>query len=113
MAKASENDEGTWSCQEAEFHTQQHTLIQICLSPPWALLVIPLLSAKDTSTHLPELFQLVDLLGSDLTRPQLLLLGRDFDQPGKEAAVLNQRLPLRTVPVDVLQAALTGTRLPV
>ena len=59
-----------------------------------------------------ELLQLVDLLGSDLPRPQLLLLRRDLDQPGQEAPVLDQGLPLGAVPVDVLEAALTGTGLP-
>lgn len=65
-----------------------------------------------TGPHLPELLQLVDLLGGDLPRPQLLLLRRDLDQPGQEAPVLDQGLPLGAVPVDVLEAALTGTGLP-
>lgn len=65
------------------------------------------------NTYLPELLQLVDLLGSDLARSQLLMLRGDLHQPGQEAAVLDQWLPLRAVPVDVLQAALARTRLPV
>ena len=68
--------------------------------------------ALPAGPHLPELLQLVDLLGSDLPRPQLLLLRRDLDQPGQEAPVLDQGLPLGAVPVDVLEAALTGTGLP-
>ena len=35
-----------------------------------------------------------------------------FDQPGKEAAVANEGLPLQGVPVHVLQLALLGTRVP-
>ena len=38
--------------------------------------------------------QLVDLLGCDLTSPQLLLLRGDFDEPRQEAAVLDEGLPL-------------------
>lgn len=68
--------------------------------------------AFSAGPHLPELLQLVDLLGSDLPSPQLLLLRRDLDQPRQEAAVLDQGLPLRAVPVDVLKAALAGTGLP-
>ena len=64
------------------------------------------------STHLPELLQLVDLLGSDLACTELLLLRGDLHQPGQEAAVLDEGLPLGAVPVDVLQAALAGTWLP-
>ena len=33
-----------------------------------------------------------------------------FDQPGKEAAVADEGLPLHGVPVHVLQVALLGTR---
>ena len=62
--------------------------------------------------YLPEFLQLVDLLGGDLTSPELLLLWRNFHQPGQEAAVLDERLPLWAVPVNVLQAALAGTWLP-
>lgn len=62
--------------------------------------------------YLPELLQFVDLLGCDLPGPELLLLRGDLYQPGEEAAVLDQGLPLGTVPVDVLQAALAGTWLP-
>jgi len=62
--------------------------------------------------YLPEFLQLVDLLGGDLSRAELLLLRGDLHQPGQEAAVLDQRLPLGAVPVDVLQAALAGARLP-
>lgn len=69
-------------------------------------------SALSAGPHLPELLQLVDLLGSDLPGPQLLLLRRDLDQPREEAAVLDQGLPLGAVPVDVLEAALTGAGLP-
>lgn len=64
-------------------------------------------------SNLPELLKLVDLLGSDLACPELLLFGGDLHKPGQEAAVLDKWLPLRAVPVDVLQAALTRTRLPV
>lgn len=63
--------------------------------------------------YLPEFLQLVDLLGSDLASPQLFLLGGDFHQPGQKAAVLDERLPLRAVPIDVLQTALAGTWLSV
>ncbi|TNN42705.1 hypothetical protein EYF80_047098 [Liparis tanakae] len=70
------------------------------------------MSPPPVPAYLPQLLQLVDLLGGDLTRPQLLLLGRDLHQPGQKAAVLDQRLPLRAVPVDVLQATLAGAGLP-
>lgn len=68
--------------------------------------------AFSAGPYLPELLQLVDLLSSDLPGPQLLLLRRDLDQPREEAAVLDQGLPLGAVPVDVLEAALTGAGLP-
>lgn len=57
---------------------------------------------KNLRLYLPELFQFVDLLGCDLPGPELLLLRGNLHQPGKEAAVLDQGLPLGTVPVDVL-----------
>lgn len=63
--------------------------------------------------NLPELLKLVYLLGGYLAGPELLLLRGDLNQPGQEAAVLDQRLPLGAVPVDVFQTALTGTWLPV
>lgn len=62
-------------------------------------------------THLPQLLQLVDLLRRDLACAQLLLLRWDLDEPRQEAAVLDERLPLRAVPVDVLEAALAGAGL--
>lgn len=65
-----------------------------------------------SAAYLPELLQLVYLLGGDLTGPELLLLRWDLHQPGQKAAVLDQWLPLRAVPVDVLQATLAGTGLP-
>lgn len=73
----------------------------------------PWKSKRHTSgSYLPEFLQLVDLLGRDLTGSKLLLFWRDLHQPGQKASVLDQRLPLRAVPVDVLQAALAGTGLP-
>lgn len=62
--------------------------------------------------YLPELFQFVDLLSGDLACPELLLFRRDLHQPGQKAPILDQRLPLGAVPVNVLQTALTGTWLP-
>lgn len=62
--------------------------------------------------YLPELLQFVDLLGGDLACPELLLLRWNLHQPGQKAPVLDQRLPLGAVPVNVLQTALTGTWLP-
>ncbi len=67
---------------------------------------------SSNSEYLPELLEFIDLLCCDLPGPQLLLLRRDLHQPGQEAAVLNEGLPLRAVPINVLQTALTGTRLP-
>lgn len=64
-----------------------------------------------SAIYLPQLLQLVDLLGSNLTGSKLLLLRWDLHQPGEEAAVLDQWLPLRAVPVDILEATLAGTRL--
>ena len=49
---------------------------------------------------LPQLLHLVDLLGRDLARPELLLLQRNLHQPRQEATVLDQRLPLVRVPAD-------------
>lgn len=62
--------------------------------------------------YLPELLQFVDLLCSDLACPELLLFRRDLHQPGQKTPVLDQRLPLGAVPINVLQTALTGTWLP-
>lgn len=67
---------------------------------------------KPLRLYLPELLEFVDLLGCDLPGPELLLLWGNLHQPREEAAVLDQGLPLGTVPVDVLQAALAGTGLP-
>lgn len=52
--------------------------------------------------YLPELLQFVDLLSGDLAGPELLLFRRDLHQPGQKASVLDQRLPLGAVPVNVL-----------
>lgn len=73
------------------------------------LILVDLLENQPVGFYLPQFLQLVDLLGGYLPSPELLLLRGDFHQPGQEAAVLDERLPLGTVPVDVLQAALAGT----
>lgn len=59
-------------------------------------------SCPSSSTYLPQLFQFVDLLSCDLSCSQLLLLRRNLYQPGKETAVLDKRLPLWTVPINIL-----------
>lgn len=38
----------------------------------------------------------------DLPRPELLLVGRDLDEPGEEGAVFDEGRPLGGIPDDVL-----------
>lgn len=47
---------------------------------------------------LPQLFELVDLSGRDLTSSRLLLVGGNLDKPVEEAPVLDQWLPLGRIP---------------
>ena len=49
-------------------------------------------------THLPELFEFVDLLRWDLASSELLVLWGYFDEPGEELTILDERLPLARVP---------------
>lgn len=90
--------------------TQRHIFNLFSVSPKMLNFSASLERCK--SLYLPELLEFVNLLGRDLTGPQLLLLGRDLHQPGQKAAVLDERLPLRAVPINVLQTALTRARLP-
>jgi hypothetical protein len=48
---------------------------------------------------------------TDLARAVLLLLERRLDEPWQEAAVVDQRQPLRQVPVHVRQVARVQARL--
>mmetsp|Transcript_22974 Transcript_22974/g.59977 ORF Transcript_22974/g.59977 Transcript_22974/m.59977 type:complete len:287 (-) Transcript_22974:691-1551(-) len=51
---------------------------------------------------LPELFQLVDLDGSNLACPILLQFRRELDEPRDESTVVNQRLPRPKIPALIL-----------
>ena len=59
----------------------------------------------------PHLLELIDLLRSHLPGAILLLLAGHLDQPGEKRAVLDQRLPLVRLPVEVLERALRSARL--
>ena len=94
---------GSFTNQSTSMDRYTPTVLLYPLTPP----------SSSAPVHLPQLLQLVDLLGGDLACTELLLLRGDLHQPGQEAAVLDEGLPLGAVPVDVLQAALAGTWLSV
>lgn len=59
----------------------------------------------------PQLFQFVDLVKRDLSRPELFLFGRDLDEPRQEGTIFDQGRPLSRVPHYIFRRLHRCTRL--
>ena len=73
----------------------------------WLLQIIQ----RSFGSGLPHFFQLVDLLTGNLARALHLVVRRNFDQPGQEAAVLHQRHPRVDVPRHIFESSRAGARI--
>eukprot|EP01136_Pigoraptor_vietnamica_P001187 Opistho-1_new@27494 len=61
--------------------------------------------------RLPHILHALDLVRRDLPGAQLLVLAGHLDEPGEERVVVDDRLPLREIPVHVANASLRRARL--